>query len=92
MKDGDVVWSEFKVSGALRAKDEEPLELYQGTYRCYASNPLGTAITQVVKVIVESESHIHRNDTHKHTNTIYIYYSQPETHMLIHRCHMNKML
>lgn len=48
--------SERKGSGTLRAEDEEPLELYNGTYRCYASNPLGTAMTQTVKVIVERES------------------------------------
>lgn len=67
--------SERKGSGMLRAEDEESLEFYDGTYRCYASNPLGTAMTQTVKVIVERESHLHRNDTHKYTHTIYICYS-----------------
>ncbi|XP_029012243.1 neural cell adhesion molecule L1.1-like isoform X2 [Betta splendens] len=55
VKDGSLVESEHTGSGTLQAKEKEPLELYQGSYRCYASNTLGTAITQAVKVIVETQ-------------------------------------
>lgn len=55
-KDGKEFGSETMVSGTLKAKKEEPLESYAGFYRCYASNSLGTAMTQTVKVIVERES------------------------------------
>uniref|UniRef100_A0A3Q2ZNG2 Neural cell adhesion molecule L1.1-like n=1 Tax=Kryptolebias marmoratus TaxID=37003 RepID=A0A3Q2ZNG2_KRYMA len=37
-------------SGTIKAIKEEPLESYAGHYRCYASNTLGTAVTQTVKV------------------------------------------
>uniref|UniRef100_A0A7N6B015 Neural cell adhesion molecule L1 n=1 Tax=Anabas testudineus TaxID=64144 RepID=A0A7N6B015_ANATE len=55
VKDGEGFFSERKGSGTLRVKDEQSLELYHGIYRCYASNPLGTAMTQTVKVTVESQ-------------------------------------
>ncbi|KAK2851997.1 hypothetical protein Q5P01_008273 [Channa striata] len=55
VRDGQVFGSEHKGSGTLQADETEPLDLYNGSYRCYASNPLGTAMTQVVKVIVESQ-------------------------------------
>lgn len=70
VKDGEGFFSERKGSGTLRVKDEQSLELYHGIYRCYASNPLGTAMTQTVKVTVECESQIHKNGNHKYKNTI----------------------
>ncbi|KAM9350460.1 neural cell adhesion molecule L1.1-like [Symphorus nematophorus] len=42
-------------SGTLRAEGEEPLEWYEGFYRCYASNTLGTAMTKTIQVIVEPQ-------------------------------------
>ncbi|XP_072222858.1 neural cell adhesion molecule L1.1-like isoform X1 [Leuresthes tenuis] len=46
---------ELSRSGTLQAHGEEPLEHYAGYYRCYASNTLGTAMTQTIKVIVEPQ-------------------------------------
>lgn len=56
VKDHEAFGEELKGSGSLRAEGEEPIESYQGSYRCYASNILGTAMTQVVQIIVECES------------------------------------
>ncbi|XP_044208310.1 neural cell adhesion molecule L1.1-like isoform X1 [Thunnus albacares] len=55
VKDGEVFRSEQRGSGTLRADEDEPLESYQGHYRCYASNSLGTAMTQTIQVIVEPQ-------------------------------------
>uniref|UniRef100_A0A671YQ68 Neural cell adhesion molecule L1 n=1 Tax=Sparus aurata TaxID=8175 RepID=A0A671YQ68_SPAAU len=55
VKDGKKLGSEPKGSGTLRADEDEPLQKYEGQYRCYASNALGTAMTQTVKVIVEPQ-------------------------------------
>uniref|UniRef100_A0A1A7YQW2 Neural adhesion molecule L1.1 n=1 Tax=Iconisemion striatum TaxID=60296 RepID=A0A1A7YQW2_9TELE len=52
-KDGKRFGPETRGSGTLKAKPEVPLESYAGHYRCYASNTLGTAMTQTVKVIIE---------------------------------------
>lgn len=56
VKDDEVFRLERNGSGTLIPKADEALEDYEGTYRCYASNPLGTAMTQPVKVISERES------------------------------------
>uniref|UniRef100_A0A3Q1ENK4 Neural cell adhesion molecule L1.1-like n=1 Tax=Acanthochromis polyacanthus TaxID=80966 RepID=A0A3Q1ENK4_9TELE len=55
MKNGQVFGPEMEESGTLRAEDDEPLDSYKGTYSCYAKNTLGTAITQPVQIIVESQ-------------------------------------
>lgn len=55
VKDGEAFGSELKESGTLRAEDGEQLDSYQGYYRCYASNTLGTAMTQTIEVIVEAQ-------------------------------------
>ncbi|XP_030589702.1 neural cell adhesion molecule L1.1-like isoform X2 [Archocentrus centrarchus] len=54
VKDGEVLGSESLGSGTLRA-DNSSLELLEGYYCCYASNSLGTAMTQTVKLIVEPQ-------------------------------------
>uniref|UniRef100_A0A8C2WXX3 Neural cell adhesion molecule L1 n=1 Tax=Cyclopterus lumpus TaxID=8103 RepID=A0A8C2WXX3_CYCLU len=59
VKDGEAFGSESKESGTLKAEDEETLDSYEGDYRCYASNALGTAMTPRVQVIVEGEAHTH---------------------------------
>ncbi|KAM7404177.1 hypothetical protein PAMP_011548 [Pampus punctatissimus] len=55
VKDGRPFGAEQKGSGTLRVDEDEPLNSYQGYYRCYASNTLGTAMTQTVEVIVEPQ-------------------------------------
>ncbi|KAM6925450.1 neural cell adhesion molecule L1.1 [Xenentodon cancila] len=55
VKDGKEFVEEMKSSGTLYTQDEVPLESYAGYYRCYASNTLGTAVTQTIKVIVEPQ-------------------------------------
>lgn len=44
-------------SGTFVIPNNGNLTEYQGTYRCYASNRLGTAISQEIDFIVPSESH-----------------------------------
>ncbi|XP_029362749.1 neural cell adhesion molecule L1.1-like isoform X2 [Echeneis naucrates] len=55
VKDGEAFGSERPGTGTLRAEDDEPLEVYDGNFRCYASNMLGTAMTKTVRVIVEPQ-------------------------------------
>ncbi|XP_013882383.1 neural cell adhesion molecule L1, partial [Austrofundulus limnaeus] len=57
-KDGEDFGLKTTGSGTLKAQKEEPLESYAGHYRCYASNTLGTAMTQTVKVIVEPQPYL----------------------------------
>ncbi|XP_070411609.1 neural cell adhesion molecule L1.1 isoform X2 [Nothobranchius furzeri] len=52
-KDGKSFGPETQGSGTLEAKPEVPLKSYEGKYRCYASNTLGTAMTETVEVIIE---------------------------------------
>uniref|UniRef100_A0A665VLJ3 Neural cell adhesion molecule L1.1-like n=1 Tax=Echeneis naucrates TaxID=173247 RepID=A0A665VLJ3_ECHNA len=61
VKDGEAFGSERPGTGTLRAEDDEPLEVYDGNFRCYASNMLGTAMTKTVRVIVERESRTQRH-------------------------------
>lgn len=44
-------------SGTFVIPNNGNLTEYQGTYRCYASNRLGTAISQEIDFIVPSELH-----------------------------------
>ncbi|XP_041801326.1 neural cell adhesion molecule L1-like [Chelmon rostratus] len=55
VKDGKAFGSQHAGSGTLRAEEDEPLTSYEGLYRCYASNTLGTAMTQTIQVIVEAQ-------------------------------------
>ncbi|KAI3357882.1 hypothetical protein L3Q82_016260, partial [Scortum barcoo] len=55
IKNGEAFGPVMKESGTLQANEEDPLEMYEGYYRCYASNILGTAMTQTIRVIVESQ-------------------------------------
>uniref|UniRef100_A0A3Q3DSP9 Neural cell adhesion molecule L1 n=1 Tax=Hippocampus comes TaxID=109280 RepID=A0A3Q3DSP9_HIPCM len=50
VKDGRTFGSERTGSGTLEVSEDEALELYQGTFRCYASNTLGTAMTHKVHI------------------------------------------
>nr|XP_020464728.1 neural cell adhesion molecule L1.1-like isoform X3 [Monopterus albus] len=52
-KDGQRFGPERKGSGTLRAEKHESINSYEGNFRCNASNTLGTAMTQIIKVIVE---------------------------------------
>ncbi|XP_041655093.1 neural cell adhesion molecule L1.1-like [Cheilinus undulatus] len=55
VKDGEEFGDERKGSGTLKADGTEELITFDGYYRCYASNMLGTAMTQTVRVIVEAQ-------------------------------------
>uniref|UniRef100_A0A3Q3DT05 Neural cell adhesion molecule L1.1-like n=1 Tax=Hippocampus comes TaxID=109280 RepID=A0A3Q3DT05_HIPCM len=55
VKDGRTFGSERTGSGTLEVSEDEALELYQGTFRCYASNTLGTAMTHKVHINVEAQ-------------------------------------
>uniref|UniRef100_UPI0037E9105F neural cell adhesion molecule L1.1-like isoform X2 n=1 Tax=Semicossyphus pulcher TaxID=241346 RepID=UPI0037E9105F len=68
VKDGETFRSEHQGSGTLRAEEEDSLDTYQGDYRCYASNTLGTAMTQSVRVIVEAQPVLQKQQkVHKRT-------------------------
>ncbi|XP_061910603.1 neural cell adhesion molecule L1.1-like isoform X2 [Entelurus aequoreus] len=54
-KDGRMFGSEQTGSGPLTVGADEVLESYQGIYRCYAANDLGTAMTHTWRVIVEPQ-------------------------------------
>uniref|UniRef100_A0A8D0APR3 Neural cell adhesion molecule L1.1-like n=1 Tax=Sander lucioperca TaxID=283035 RepID=A0A8D0APR3_SANLU len=60
VKDGEAIGSERKESGTLRAEDEVPLSSYEGLYRCYASNSLGTAVTQTQPVLPKQQK-VHKS-------------------------------
>ncbi|KAL1020506.1 hypothetical protein UPYG_G00000960 [Umbra pygmaea] len=52
-KDGLQLENKYENSGTFTADDDQPLSSYQGNYRCYANNNLGTAMTHTVKLITE---------------------------------------
>ncbi|XP_046890645.1 neural cell adhesion molecule L1.1-like isoform X2 [Hypomesus transpacificus] len=54
VKDGEELLLEDQSSGTFTANGQEPLSSYQGNYRCYASNTLGTAMTHTVQLITEA--------------------------------------
>ncbi|KAK7884119.1 hypothetical protein WMY93_027242 [Mugilogobius chulae] len=60
VKDGEEML-ELSGSGTLLYKNVS-LEPYEGTYRCYASSTLGTAVTQAVDVIVEHQPVLHKQE------------------------------
>ncbi|CAJ1084338.1 neural cell adhesion molecule L1.1-like [Xyrichtys novacula] len=55
VKDGQTFGLQLSGSGTLKANEKDPLDRFNGSYRCYASNELGTAMTQTVQVIVETQ-------------------------------------
>ncbi|KAM9342378.1 neural cell adhesion molecule L1.1-like [Pholidichthys leucotaenia] len=66
VKDGDAFGPELEGSGTLKAiEGEDSLETYKGFFRCYASNTLGTAITQMVKITVETQPTLKQHKVHK---------------------------
>ncbi|XP_053096642.1 neural cell adhesion molecule L1.1 isoform X2 [Pangasianodon hypophthalmus] len=52
-KDGELFMEEMNGSGILTADQSEELKFYQGKYRCYASNELGTAESDLIHLITE---------------------------------------
>ncbi|XP_053498627.1 neural cell adhesion molecule L1.1 isoform X1 [Ictalurus furcatus] len=53
VKDGVLIKEERNGSGNFIADPNEELKFYQGTYRCYASNELGTAESGLIELITE---------------------------------------
>uniref|UniRef100_A0A3B3ZWY6 Neural cell adhesion molecule L1.1-like n=1 Tax=Periophthalmus magnuspinnatus TaxID=409849 RepID=A0A3B3ZWY6_9GOBI len=53
VKDDETLDLDLIGEGTIRADKNDTLDQYHGSYRCYASNTLGTAVTQTVHVIVE---------------------------------------
>ncbi|XP_016145729.1 neural cell adhesion molecule L1.1-like [Sinocyclocheilus grahami] len=54
VKDGKQFGEVLFESGTLTADDTEELRFYQGSYRCYVANELGTAVSGLVHLITES--------------------------------------
>ncbi|XP_031422751.1 neural cell adhesion molecule L1.1-like isoform X2 [Clupea harengus] len=52
-KDGEL-FEELEVNGTLAGNKSESLRFYEGKYRCYASNELGTAVSNLVEVTTAS--------------------------------------
>ncbi|KAM4611095.1 neural cell adhesion molecule L1.1-like [Polymixia lowei] len=55
VKDGEEFGPEREGSGMLRAEGDGPYSAYEGLWRCYASNSLGTAMTHTVRLITEPQ-------------------------------------
>ncbi|XP_050960944.1 neural cell adhesion molecule L1.1 isoform X2 [Labeo rohita] len=53
VKDGKQFRDVLLESGTLTADDKEELRFYQGSYRCYVANELGTAVSDLVHLITE---------------------------------------
>lgn len=53
LKDGEPMELDVVGTGTIKAEKNDSLELYHGSYRCLASNTLGTAVTPTVHVVVE---------------------------------------
>ncbi len=56
VKDGKEFRRELFESGTLTADEKEELRSYQGSYRCYVANELGTAVSDLARLITECES------------------------------------
>lgn len=56
VKDGKQFGEVLLESGSLTAGPDEDLKSYQGSYRCYVANELGTAVSDLVHLITERES------------------------------------
>ncbi|KAA0707341.1 Neural cell adhesion molecule L1.1 [Triplophysa tibetana] len=54
VKDGRPFGDVLHDSGNLTVKRTEELSVYQGTYRCHATNDLGTAVSDLVHLMTES--------------------------------------
>ncbi|XP_056117307.1 neural cell adhesion molecule L1.1 isoform X2 [Rhinichthys klamathensis goyatoka] len=54
VKDGQQFGEVLLKSGSLTAGLDEELRSYQGSYRCYVANELGTAVSDLVHLITES--------------------------------------
>lgn len=55
VKDGELFQEEMNGSGALTAEQSEELKFYEGKYRCYAANELGTAVSGLIELTTERE-------------------------------------
>ncbi|CAM4684069.1 unnamed protein product [Leuciscus chuanchicus] len=53
VKDGKQFGKVLLGSGSLKAGPDEELKSYQGSYRCYVANELGTAVSNLVHLITE---------------------------------------
>lgn len=55
LKDGEPMDEELEGTGTIKAEKNDSLDMYHGSFRCYASNTLGTAVSPTVHVIVERQ-------------------------------------
>ncbi|XP_066528484.1 neural cell adhesion molecule L1-like [Hoplias malabaricus] len=83
VKDGEIFREESFSSDPITANEDEDLKSYQGKYRCYASNELGTAISDVIELITEplpslpKEGRVRKNV--KEGETLVLHCNLPET-------------
>jgi len=56
VKDGKQFGEVLLGSGSRTAGLDEELSSYNGSYRCYVANELGTAVSDLVHLITERES------------------------------------
>uniref|UniRef100_A0AAY5EVQ5 Neural cell adhesion molecule L1.1 n=1 Tax=Electrophorus electricus TaxID=8005 RepID=A0AAY5EVQ5_ELEEL len=69
VKDGELLEEDLYITGVLTADSENELKFYQGKYRCYAYNELGTAESELIELITEStptlpkEKRVHKTVT-----------------------------
>ncbi|XP_066527195.1 neural cell adhesion molecule L1-like [Hoplias malabaricus] len=83
VKDGEIFREESFSSDPITANEDEDLKSYLGKYRCYASNELGTAMSDVIELITEPlpslprEKRVRKNV--KEGETVVLHCNVPET-------------
>ncbi|XP_045071264.1 neural cell adhesion molecule L1.1-like isoform X2 [Coregonus clupeaformis] len=97
VKDGQKLnWMEHKGSGNFTANGDKPLSDYQGHYRCYADNTLGTAMTHTVKLITEPTPTLPKQKSFRKTaeegDSVVLHCNPPKSSTIPHIHWMDKKL